>query len=185
MHLLPLLLALCSLGSMSLAAPSQPYTSNVGSVAPPGCIGWVWALVQICIVAPPTTTIGPSTKRNDNLYEQRDVDNSSPFRVVARHNEHQPLADRGSTTPTATSALNCIPLILEQFKICIIGPPTTTIVPSTKMTKRDWFSLGPGSVTISPDQTIPGGALVPDTYNPGGALVPDKTVSGGSITHST
>ncbi|CAN8102944.1 unnamed protein product [Discula destructiva] len=171
-----LLLALLGFGSTTLAAPTTPHTNDIRNAPPPpGCVGWVWDMVQICIVGPPTTTIGPSTKRNDEGPRQRDVDALSPFRLVADYNAHQARADEDDTTPTPTSPPDCIPTIVEQFNICIVGPPSTTIVASSKKTRRDVIGLGP----------VTGGSINPGETVPGGALVPDKTVPGGDLSPST
>lgn len=194
-------LALLGLGVLTRAAPTVPRSNDAPNPAPPGCVGWVWDMVHICIVSPPTTTIGPSTKR-------RGVDDSYPTGCIplileewnlcilapptttitpsSKRDEPAILVNRDNITPTPTSDGGCIPIILQEFNICIVAPPTTTIVPSNKKHKRDWFGLGPPTVGgLVPDKTIPGGALVPDHYIPGGGLVPDVPVPGGEITPST
>lgn len=176
--------ALLGLWATAWAAPTLHHANHIRSEAPPGCIGWVWDLVQICILSPPTSTIGPSTRRDKEALVKRDIGISYPRTVTDKRDEPEPPANQDGTAPTPTSPVDCIPLILDEFNICI-SPPTTTIIPSTKM-KRDWFGLGPPTVGgIVPDKTIPGGSLVPDNYVPGGALRPDVTVPGGQISPST
>lgn len=202
-------LVLLGFGASTLGAPTLVRDSDHQTTAPPGCIGWVWEYAKVCIVSPPTTTIGPSTRRDESeAFTKRDADMSYPTRCIPlilqewnlcvlapptttiapstkQIDPNTPLKGSGDT-PTPTSDDGCIPIILEIWNICIVAPPTTTIVPSTKKTKRDWFDWGPPTVGgLNPDKTTPGGPLIPDDYTPGGSLVPDVPVPGGSITPST
>lgn len=179
-----ILFALLGLLATTWAAPTLLHANEVRSATPPGCVGWVWELVQICVLSPPTTTIGPSTRRDGHVISERDTISSQASVWVGKRDEPEHLAERDSTVPTRTLPADCIPLILEEFDICI-SPPTTTIGPSTKKAKRDWIWLGPPTVGgIVPDETVPTGALVPDDYAPGGALEPDSTVPGGRLAPS-
>lgn len=183
---------LAGLGAPTWAVPVLPRDDTSSQSVPQGCIPEVWEQAHFCIIAPPTTTIGPSTKIRDTTHEAleaRAADNATPVLEI-------------KGTPTNG---DCIPIVWNGVSICI-APPTTTIGPSTKRTEpevlaeRDtpsptptesqtcaiWNGViicwAPPQTTIGADPSVPGGPLIPGPYVPGQPITPDPTIPGGEIT---
>ncbi|KAK2614273.1 hypothetical protein N8I77_001119 [Diaporthe amygdali] len=183
---------LAGLGAPTWAVPVLPRDDTSPQSVPQGCIPEVWEQAHFCIIAPPTTTIGPSTKirdTKDEALEARAADNATPVLEI-------------KGTPTNG---DCIPIVWNGVSICI-APPTTTIGPSTKRTEpevlaeRDtpsptptesqtcaiWNGViicwAPPQTTIGADPSVPGGPLIPGPYVPGQPITPDPTIPGGEIT---
>lgn len=163
-----------------------PVLDIKGTPTDSDCIPIVWNGVFICL-APPTTTIGPSTKRDEP-------------EALAGRDTPSPT----STDPTPTDSKTCA---IWQGVIICWEPPKTTIGPSTRrgldadeMAKKavteDKRDGGWGGGGLVPDTPVPGGPLIPGPYVPGGPLIPgpyvpghpvtpDPTYPGGEITPST
>lgn len=136
------------------------------------CIPITWNGVFMCL-APPTTSIGPSTKRGEP-------------EAVAERDTPSPT----TTDPTPTDSKTCA---IWQGVIICWEPPKTTIGPSGKRQEVDAAELekkdvveeqngdGWGGGGLIPDTPVPGGPLVPGPYVPGGPLVPGPYVPGGPL----
>lgn len=188
------LLALVLLGlGTSWAAPALTQVNHhLRNTDPPrGCLVWIWNVWNLCVVAPPISTIGPSTRRdNTETFAIMPATNpilegclilvpdvwqlcvvAPPTSTVGPSMRHEAIADPDANTPTPTSIGDCVVEIWEQYNICIVGPPTSTIGPSSKKERRDWHGIGqPTTGDIIPDKTVPGGNLIPDDYVPGGSI---------------
>lgn len=147
-----------------------PVLDIKGTPTDSDCIRIVWNGVFICL-APPTTTIGPLTKRDEP-------------ETLAGRDTPSPT----STDPTPTDSKTCA--IWKGVIICW-EPPKTTIGPSTKrsvpnvaaeMEKKDVTKDkrdgGWGGGGLIPDTPVPGGPLIPGPYVPGGPLIPGPYVPG-------
>lgn len=202
------LLALVLLGLGAWAAPALPQGNQHlrNADAPPGCIVWIWNVWNLCIIAPPSSTIGPSTKRdNVETFAVQPATNpipegclvlipgewllcivAPPTSTIGPSTKRETLVDRFDNNPTATSTSDCVAEIWEQYNICVIAPPASIIGTSSAKARRDWYDIGqPMTGGLIPDKTIPGGGLIADHHVPGGAPEPDHYVPGGQITPST
>lgn len=147
MHGLSLRLVLLGLGASSTwaapapASPSATLPERATTDAlPPGCIPQIWELFHFCIIAPPTTTIGPSNKKREpEIAEERGTVDPDP-------------------TPTTGT---CIPSIWDKYKICIIAPPITTITPSDKRQDTEEFQVR----ALKADPTTTTGTCIPSIWD--------------------
>ncbi|KAL1876483.1 hypothetical protein Daus18300_002727 [Diaporthe australafricana] len=217
---------LAGLGAPAWAAPVLSKADTSPQSVPKGCIPEVWEQAHFCIIAPPTTTIGPSNKirdATDEVLEARAAETPSPvleitgtptdskcipivwngvFICIApptttigpstKRSEAEVLADRDTPSPTPTDSKACA---IWQGVIICWEPPKTTIGPSDKrggveaaadVEKKDVTGEnnggGWGGGGLIPDTPVPGGPLVPGPYVPGGPLIPGPYLPGSPVT---
>ncbi|KAI3399680.1 hypothetical protein diail_6029 [Diaporthe ilicicola] len=214
---------LAGLGASTWAAPVLPRDDTSPQSVPHGCIPEVWEQAHFCITAPPTTTIGPSTKVGDatnEMLEARVAETPTPvlritgtptesncipivwngvFICIApptttigpstKRGQPEAMAGRDTTSPTPTDSKTCA---IWQGVIICWEPPQTTIGPSGKRGEVDAAELekdiveenggGWGGGGLIPDTPVPGGPLIPGPYVPGGLVTPDPSIPGGAIT---